>query len=125
MLIQSQKMYHRKALKLCKHHRKVESLLVEVLRDIERSNTYKAVGRPSVFQYAVKDLDLSGAVAYSFISVARGSTSELLKAIRDQRLSIYKASRIVGTLKCKGAEGLVEFAIKNSCKKTQAEVARI
>ena len=122
-----QKNLHHRALALSAQHRRIESTLIMVLKEIDKTKLYKKLGQPSLFIYAVRLLGLSESVAYGFISVARKSdqVAPLLKAIEEQRLSVAKASRIVSALTNENAEALIEFAITHSTRETEFEMARL
>jgi hypothetical protein len=118
---------HNRALYLSKAHRKVEWQIIEVLQQVEALKIYAKFGKSSLFLYAVEVLGFSESVAYSFISVARKAKQipELQKAIREQKLSVSKANRIVSTLNSENAKSLVGFASSNSLRDIDREVARI
>jgi HNH endonuclease len=122
-----QKNLHHRALALTAQHRRIESTLIVVLKEIDKTKLYKKLGQPSLFTYAVKLLGLTESVAYGFISVARKSdqVAPLFKAIEEQRLSVAKASRIVAALTNENAEALIEFANSHSTRETEFEVARL
>ena len=122
-----QKNLHHRALALSAQHRRIESTLIMVLKEIDKTKLYRKLGQPSLFIYAVRLLGLTESVAYGFISVARKSdqVAPLLKAIEEQRLSVAKASRVVSALTKENAEALIEFAISHSTRETEFEVARL
>jgi hypothetical protein len=118
---------HQQALHICRHIRQSEFQLIEVLQKIDASKAFKHFGSASLFQYATSYLDLTGAQAYGYISVARKSreVSELGLAIKDQRLSVSKVSRMVAALNKENATSLIEFAQKHTAREIDFEVARI
>ena len=64
---------HQRALDLSRKHRKIEFLLVEVLQEIDHQKLYRAFECTSLFKYAVDVLELTEAVAFAFIAVARAA----------------------------------------------------
>jgi hypothetical protein len=79
-----------------------------------------------MFKYAVQELQLSEAVAYSFILVARKAVEvpALEKAIRDEVISVSKASRISSLLSEANAAELIEFAGRHTYAEIDREVVR-
>ena len=64
---------HERALELSRKHRQIEFHLVEVLQQIDHEKLYRAFECTSLFKYATDVLDLTEAVAFAFISVARAA----------------------------------------------------
>ena len=122
-----QKAVHARALELSTKHRRLEAMLVAVLKEIDKSKLYRKLGQASLFSYAVKLLGLSESTAYAFISVARKSdeVALLFGAIEEQRISVAKASRIVSALTIENAAVLIEFARTHSTRETEFEVAKL
>ena len=118
---------HLRALELCAKHRRVEAMLIVVLREIDKTKLFKKLGQPSLFGYAIRILGLSESVAYAFIAVARKceESAPLRAAIETQSLTVAKASRIVSALTLENAEALIEFARTHSTRETEFEVARL
>jgi len=116
-----------KAVKLCREYRRLEWPIIEVLQRIDRAKSYKEVGAASLFQFAVQFLELSEAAAYTFINVARKSSSvpALREAVQKRELSVAKASRIAAALSKENAVALIEFAKHNSTRAIDSEVARL
>ena len=116
---------HNLAIELCAGHRRLEAEIVRLLLQIEKQKIFRVLGYSSLFNYAVKALDLSEATAYSFITVARkcGECPALFSSIESQHLSVSKASRIVSALSQENAAEL-EFAKTHSSRQIDLEVAR-
>ena len=123
----TQKALHQRALDLSAQHRRIESLLITVLKEIDKSRLYRKLGQPSLFIYAIRLLGLTESVAYGFISVARKADeiAPLLEAIETRSLSVAKASRIVSALTKENARALIAFAQTHSTRETDFEVARL
>jgi hypothetical protein len=117
---------HEQALRLSARYLKNEQELIEILIQVETSNTHKALGKPSLFLYATELLGLTEAVAYALISVARkAQTIPLLReALAKQKISPSKASRIVSALTETNASELIEFAKTHTSKEIDFEVAK-
>jgi 5-methylcytosine-specific restriction endonuclease McrA len=120
-----EKSLHERALTLSHQHRRVESVLVTTLEEIDRLQFFRRLGYSSLFTYAVTALQLSEAAAYSFISVARKSREfpELKDSIANQKLTVAKAARIVSILSVENAGELIEFAGTHSTREIDRKVA--
>ena len=116
---------HRRAIELCRRHREVEWQIIEVLQSIDQTKIFKAMGVPSLFQYCVEKLQLSEATAYQFISVARAANrvKPLAEAIRVQKISVYKASRLASKIVPANAEELIQFATTHSTREIDSKVS--
>src|SRR5262245_41289996 len=81
----------------------------------------------SPFQYAVQELKLSRSVAYYFIGVARKATEipELKEAIKNESVSVSKATRMISTITAKNARQLLAFAAVHTQEEIDIEMARI
>lgn len=125
-LTTEQEQLHNRALNLSHRHRRMESMIIEVLKEIDRTKLYRPLGHASLFQYAVQSLGFSESVAYCFISVSRKSAevSVLNSAIQAQTLSVCKASRLVSILTAENAIELIEFAKNHSAREIDFEVAK-
>jgi hypothetical protein len=117
---------HARALRLSREHRELEAKLCECLREIDETKLFKKLGWPSLFIYATRELRLTEAIAYAFISVARKSREipELKVAIEERTLSVAKASRMVSGLNLENAGELIDFAKTRSTRELEAELAR-
>jgi hypothetical protein len=106
---------------------KLEFDFITVLDQIDQRRCYRKLGFSSLFVYAVNALDLTEAVAYSYITVARKARGipDLKEALRTQTISVAKASRIVSTLTCENAKHLIEFSRSYSARETEREVERL
>ncbi len=116
------KSLHKLFLKYRERFRKFELEFIKLIQDCEATRLHRAMGCPSVFQYAVDVLAFSESVAYVYISVARKSL-EIPQLLRSG-LSVSKASRIVSALTPENADELIAFALSNTNKKIDREVAR-
>jgi hypothetical protein len=117
---------HARALRLSREHRELEAKLCECLREIDETKLFKKLEWPSLFIYATRELGLTEAIAYAFISVARKSREipELKVAIEEKTLSVAKASRMVSGLSLENAGELIDFAKTRSTRELEAELAR-
>ncbi len=121
-----QESLHKKAIDLCRRHRDLEWQIIEVLQKIEQTQLYKKLEVTSLFQYAVRFLNLSESMAYAFISVARKATAipDFGGAVKNQSLSVNKAARILSVLTPENSAELVAFARDHSIRAIDFEVAR-
>lgn len=121
-----QKSLHQRAVGLCRRHREVEWQIIEILQRIEESKLYLKLEVTSLFQYAVRFLDLSEAAAYTLINLARKcrTVPKLEEALRGQSLSVSKAARIVSAVNPENSAELIAFAKTNSTRAIDFEVAR-
>jgi hypothetical protein len=117
---------HTRALHLSRRHRQVECELVETLAQIDQSKLHKRLGCSSAFQYCVQILKLSESTSYAFLAVARKAREipALLVAIRTEKFSVAKASRMVPALTLENGAELIAFAEANSTRELDREVAR-
>ena len=125
-LTAEQKALHERAIDLCRQHRMLEWQIIEILQKIERMKIYKKLEVTSLFQYALRFLGLSEPTAYMFISVARRSAAipALQSAVKGQRLTLSKATRIVSAITNENSAELIAFAEKNSIRAIDYEIAR-
>ena len=117
---------HQEALKISSEYRRVEFLLVDVLRRADEAKLWRDHGKSSLFIYATELLGLSEAVAYSFIRVARKlkEVPQLAQVLSSRKLSVSKACRLASTLNRQNAKELIEFASKHTSREIDFEVAR-
>ena len=122
----AQKALHQRAIALSRNHRRIEWLLTDCLEEVERTKLYKRLGLTSLFEYAVKVFAMSEPVAYSFIAVARKAAivPTLKKVLKDQRISVSTANRMVSALTQENAEGLIAFATTHTTRELDFEVAK-
>ncbi len=99
-LSSSKNALHTKALALSRRHRLVENQLIEILGEIDRTRLFRALRYPSLFVYVVRSLGFSESTAYALITVARKAreVSQLKAALREEKLSVARASRITSIL---------------------------
>ncbi len=126
-LSSSHKVLHAKALALSRSHRLVENQLIEILIEIDSTRLFRTLGFSSLFIYAVRSLGFSEATAYAMIAVARKAKeiSQLRVALKEEKLSVARASRITSVLTTENAITLIAFAAHHSARETDREVARI
>ena len=123
----SQNVLHTKALALSRRHRLVENQLIEILTEIDRARLFKALGYSSLFVYVVRSLGFSEATAYVMIAVARKAKeiAQLQAALKEEKISVARASRITSVMTTENATALIAFAAQHSARETDREVARI
>jgi hypothetical protein len=88
---------------------------------------FRALGYASLFAYATQELQLTEAIAYGFIQVARKSREipELKKAICEGDLTVSKAKRVVSVLTPKNQDTLLNMAKTLPKRQIEKEVAEI
>ncbi len=117
-----QKWIHECALAAKIRYHKFELEFVQILKDVERSKTHKALDKSSIHAYAVEILGFTDAVAYSFIAVARKSRE--VPEILTSGLSVFVLNRMVSTLKPENAAELIRFAQTHSSRELERELGR-
>jgi 5-methylcytosine-specific restriction endonuclease McrA len=127
VLTREQELLHKSAVKLCVQYRSLEWPIIEILQKVDRSKLYLSFELTSLFQYAVRVLGLSEAVAYSFIAVGRKAKqiSELKIALSSETLSCAKASRMVSVLNRQNAAAMIAFAATASRREIDQKVAEM
>ena len=111
---------HDRALELSKTYRDTEKAMIKVLQEIQRTKAYVYFDSTSLFQYAVKKLNLSESQAYTFTAVAKATN----KIPQLKELSVHQASRILSVVNKENAEELITFAKTHTQRELDFEVAR-
>lgn len=117
---------HARAVEVARKYRACEVELIEALQEVDRLKVYLHHGFNSLFKYACDCLGLSEDVAYIFINVSRKAIQvpELAKEIREGRLTIAKAKRIVPILNSTNKTEVLTFAAKASKREIEKRVAQ-
>ena len=91
---------HADALQKAKHYRRAEYELLVVIEKVERLKLFRRRGFSSLYEYIIKDLKLSEALAYHLITVARKirEVPALGKAIEENKVSVSKAKKMASVL---------------------------
>ena len=91
---------HADALQKAKHYRRAEYELLVVIEKVERLKVFRRRGLSSLYEYIIKDLKLSEALAYHLITVARKmrEVPALGKAIEENKVSVSKAKKMASVL---------------------------
>ena len=108
--------------------RRVESVLVAHIAEVDSRRLFASQGSPSMFQYCVDVLNLSKAEAYHRIAAARASREHpvLLAMLEDGRLHLSGISVLTPHLTKANCEELLTRAIhktKDAIKELVAEIA--
>ena len=108
--------------------RRVESVLVAHMAEVDARRLYAPEGSPSMFQYSVDVLHLSKAEAYHRIAAARASRKHpvLLTMLEDGRLHLSGISVLAPHLTNANCDELLNRAIhktKDAIKELVAEIA--
>ncbi len=121
---------HSRARSAAAGFRRAEGELMEALIAVDRAKVHFRLGYASLFQYAVSGLDLSEAVAYAAISVARKAEAvpALREAIATGAIGLSKARKVVAVLDPAQPAELqsrwVEKAVSLSSRKLERAVAQ-
>ena len=117
---------HQEALQKAKNYQRAEYELLEVIEKVERLKVFRRRGFSSLYEYATRDLKLSEALAYHFISVARKvrEVPALGKAIQENTISISKAKKMASVLNLENQEQWLEKAKKLTSRQLEKEVAK-
>lgn len=91
---------HQKAIDASARYLRAESELIEILQQVEQHQVFLRRGHSSLFAYVVKELGLSGSVAYNLISVSRKAREvpELKAEIQEGNITLSNARKIVPVL---------------------------
>jgi len=118
---------HKHALEVVQRYHRSEIELLEALDRVDTNRVYTRMGYSSLFQYAVKALQLSEEVAYVFINVARKSREvpALKTKIKDGSITVSKARKITSVLNKQNQDHWLELAQNVSKKKIEREVAKV
>jgi 5-methylcytosine-specific restriction endonuclease McrA len=124
-LTREQNEIHQYAIRLAKGRKDIDIKLIEVLQRVEAQNIHKKLEKRSLFVYATECLGLDKDVVYPLTTLARKSIEvpELKAAIKDNRVTVSKASRIVSGLNRDNAKELIEFASSHTRDEIDYEMA--
>jgi hypothetical protein len=124
-LNEKQKALHDRAVSLASQATKMEFARIENLIEIEANNVHKAFGK-KMFGYATEVLDMDPGQAYPYIAIARSCVKypQLRRALREGKLSVSKAGRIVSCLNNDNAIELIEFAKTHSKREIEEEISK-
>lgn len=116
---------HKKILDLLREHRKTEWEIIRHLIEFDRRRLWQDFGCTSLFDYALKKLDMTESIAVAFIGVARKTRTvpALREELRTQALSVSKASRVVSILTNENADEILEIARTKSKREIEIEIA--
>jgi hypothetical protein len=115
-----------RAIKVGQVRNRAEAEILEIVQEVFSTKLYKKLGL-TLHAYTVTTFKLDDPIANCFNSVAKKSLEvpELLIAVTDQSLTLWKACRIVSVLTPENASELIEFAKANSSRCIEKEVARL
>jgi hypothetical protein len=126
-LNQIKKEIHERALLISKEFKRCEGKLIRILQEVDESRLFLELSFTSLFQYAVKALELSEDVAYCFITVARKANQipELRDAIDAGSISVSKAKKAVSVITPENQAEWLDKLKTSSSKEIEREVARV
>ncbi len=118
---------HDKALVLSKKYLETETLLLELLGQIDEQRVYLQLGYASLYVYCLKALGLSESQSYTMAAVSRKcrEVPELKEAIETGKLTVSKAKRILPALQgeCQASDW-IEKAATLPQRQVEQEVAQ-
>lgn len=119
--------FHNQAIQAAQSFRQAESVLLEILEQIDRNKFYLHFGYPSLFQYSIQELKLSESVIYNLITVMRKAREvpELAEAIRLGEITLSNARKIVPVLNSKNKNEWLTNATTLSNRKLEKEIVKI
>ncbi len=114
-----------KALKNTQHFKRCEADLLNIIIELDEKKVFRKMGYASLFQYVVKRLGLSEAMAYNFINVARKTKEvpELKRTIERGELTVCKAKKITSIINNSNQKHWLDLARSESQRKIEREVA--
>src|SRR4051794_21702275 len=114
---------HKKALNATKKYLEVEAELLEIIQQIDRTKAFRELAYSSMHAYCTQALNLTDAVAYNFIAVARKAVlvPELKQEIDRGELSVNQARKIVSILTPDNQQEWIEKAKTLSLKRSEKE----
>lgn len=118
---------HAEARERARDYLRAEARLLEIIMDVDRTRLFAKLGFNSCFQYCVRSLSLSEAVAMNFINVARKANEvpELLALIQTEGVSISKARKIVPVLTCENKDEWLTKVTELTQARLEREVAEV
>src|SRR5437868_6696486 len=121
-----QSIIHSRGLKRARVYAMAERYLIESIIEVEEENVHKAVGQP-MYKYIMTYWNLTDHVAHMLLDVARKAKAipALRKALRDNKITPPRASRLVSAISNENAEQLIEFACSHTKNETDFEVRRL
>ena len=122
-----QERIHEKALEISTRYKRDESDLIDILEQVDTHQVYLHFQCSSLFQYGVERLKLSENVVYNLIAVMRKARviPELKEAVREGKIHLSNAKRIVPVLNQENKEELLQKAANLSLRKLEKEIVKI
>jgi hypothetical protein len=118
---------HKRAVHLCKEHKRLEAEIIEVLREIHQEKIDKLLGYSNLYKYSLSALELSPGAAYAFMTVAKHSSKfpALKLAIAEGSITVAKAVRVVACLTKDNESQIIEFTKTHTYEETDLEMAKL
>ena len=118
---------YNKAVAVCKKLAVNQLEVVDVMMELDEAKLYKRYRCKSLFVFGVKELKLGEPQTYAFTAVSRkcAKVPALYQALKDKRINISRATRIVSVLTNENAETFIRFAETLTQKQLDFEVARL
>ncbi len=115
----------KRALQIVQGFKRCEADLLNIIIEVDDKKVFRKMGYASLFQYVVKRMQLSEALAYNFINVARKAKEvpELKKTIERGELTVCKAKKITSVINNSNQEHWLNLARCVGQRKVEREVA--
>ena len=122
-----QKRIHDRAKVAGVNYAKSEWEAIEALRDVQREDVHRMVGKRNLYTYAVEVMGLSEGTAYSMTAIAKKSfeIGEILPALKSGKVSANKISRMLSVISKENAVELIGFASVSTTKELDFKVAQM
>lgn len=126
-LTKDQREAHEHALSTSRRLRKDGWEAIAALQRVIKTGAHEALKYKNIFIYSRKALSLTREEAYMYKAVAERALElpALQKILREQKLSVNLAGRMMSTINKDNADALITFALTHTQEELNAEVARL
>jgi len=117
---------HERAVSVARKYKTEETELLDIFQELDRTRAFLDLGYSSLYQYALKALELSEGTVSNLIVVARKSKAlpELKAAVARGEMTLSNARRIAPVLNLENKSEWIEKAKGLPQKKLEQELAR-
>jgi hypothetical protein len=118
---------HQRAVMASADFRRSESSLMSALEDVEKNKVHLILGYTSLFQYAVRELNLSENVAYTMITVIRKAKEvpELKTQLSEGKIHLGHAKRIAAVITPENSTEWFDKASSLTQRQLEKEVVKV
>lgn len=122
-----QRELHERAVSVARNYSKLESELLSIFQELDKTRAYLHFGATSLIGYAIDILKLSEGAASNLVTVARKSVEvpELKAAIEAGEVTISKARKIAPVLTRENQNLWIDLARTSTSRVIEKEVARV